>query len=197
MRDYFRIMMEADDGTTIPAGKPELKEQPEPTINAPEPEVAKYTDSQLNDLVKKNAAKEAVKILSEAGLESTGNLKDDVAKFKAWKESQMTEAEKYKTDLEAEKAKTKEVEARATAAELRAEIVGKGVPADKADRIMKLAQSYEGETPAEKVTAVLADFPELVKGAQSIGVENKGASPNAEQALLDQMLKNAGITKKS
>lgn len=195
MKDYFRIMMEADDGTTIPAGKPE--EQPEPTMDAQEPEVAKYTDSQLNDLVKKNAAKEAVKILSEAGLESTGNLKDDVAKFKAWKESQMTEAEKYKTDLEAEKEKTKEVEARATAAELRAEIVGKGVPADKADRIMKLAQSYEGETPAEKVAAVLADFPELVKGAQSIGVENKGASPNAEQALLDQMLKNAGITKKS
>ena len=79
-----------------------------------------------------------------------------------------------------------------------AEIVGKGVPADKADRIMKLAQSYEGETPAEKVTAVLADFPELVKGgAQNIGVENKNASPNTEAALLDQMLKNAGITKKS
>lgn len=192
MKDYFRIMMEADDGTTIPAEKPEEQDAPESQA----PEVAKYTDTQLNDLVKKNAAKEAVKILSEAGLESTGNLKDDVAKFKAWKESQMTEAEKYKTDLEAEKAKTKEVEARATAAELRAEIVGKGVPADKADRIMKLAQSYEGETPAEKVAAVLADFPELVKGAQSIGVENKGASPNAEQALLDQMLKNAGITKK-
>ena len=197
MKDYFRIMMEADVGTTIPAGKPEPDAQTEPTKDAPEPEVAKYTDSQLNDLVKKNSAKEAVKILAEAGLESTGNLKDDVAKFKAWKESQMTEAEKYKSDLEAEKAKTKEVEARAIAAELRAEIVGKGVPADKADRIMKLAQSYEGETPAEKVTAVLADFPELVKGAQNIGVENKNAAPNTEAALLDQMLKNAGITKKS
>ena len=179
-----------------PAGTPEPDVQTEPSKDLPEPEVAKYTDSQLNDLVKKNAAKEAVKILAEAGLESTGNLKDDVAKFKAWKESQMTEAEKYKSDLEAEKAKTKEVEARAIAAELRAEIVGKGVPADKADRIMKLAQSYEGETPAEKVTAVLADFPELVKGAQNIGVENKNASPNTEAALLDQMLKNAGITKK-
>ncbi len=197
MKDYFRIMMEADDGTTIPAGNPEPEGQTEPSKDLPEPEVAKYTDSQLNDLVKKNAAKEAVKILAEAGLESTGNLKDDVAKFKEWKQSQMTEAEKYKSDLEAEKVKTKEVEARATAAELRAEIIGKGVPADKADRIMKLAQSYEGETPAEKVTAVLADFPELVKGAQSIGVESKNSTPNTEAALLDQMLKNAGITKKS
>ena len=68
-------------------------------LAATAPEVAKYTDRQLNDLVAKNAAKEAAKMLKDAGIEATGDLKKDVEAFKAWKQSTMTETDRLKAQL--------------------------------------------------------------------------------------------------
>ena len=110
----------------------------------------------------------------------------------------MTEAEKIRAELEAEKKKTQDVEARASAAELKAEIVGNGVPADKAERVAKLAAGYDGATVAEKVEAVLKEFPEFVKSTTaSVGVETGHKSLNEEEALLKQLGEIAGLKMKA
>lgn len=194
MKQFFRAFFDADGqgGSGIPAPK-------EPEIT--EPEVAKYTDKQLNDLIAKNSGKASEKtraeILAELGVDSLDTIKAKLAKQAELEKANMTEAEKYKAELEAEKKARADAEGKMTAAELRAEIIGKGVPADRADKVVKLAAGYEGSSTAEKVDAVLKDFPELVKApAQSIGVETRRQNLSEEDALLAQLSEAVGLQKR-
>jgi hypothetical protein len=196
MNKYFRVFFDADgqggggSGSSGDAGQ------------GADPEVAKYTDKQLNDLIAKNVGKASEKtraeLLAELGADSLDTLKAKLAKQAELEKASMTEAEKIRAELEAEKKKTQDVEARASAAELKAEIIGKGVPADKAERVAKLAAGYDGATVAEKVEAVLKEFPEFVKqpGA-SVGVETGHKSLNEEEALLKQLGEIAGLKMKA
>ena len=165
-------------------------------------EVAKYTDKQLNDLIAKNAGKAVEKtraeLLAELGADSLDTLKAKLAKQAELEKASMTEAEKVRAELEAEKKKTQDFEARASAAELKAEIIGKGVSADKAERVAKLAAGYDGATVAEKVEAVLKEFPEFVKqSTASVGLETGHKSLNEEEALLKQLGEIAGLKMKA
>ena len=166
---------------------------------ATQQEQAKYTDSQLNDLIAKNAAKEAAKMLRDAGIEPTGELKKDVEAFKAWKESTMSETEKLKAQLAEREGKEAETKKEADGIRAENEALKKGVPADKVDRVKKLVLSgvYEGESIAEKVEAVLAEFPEYAKGAvKDIGGKTGNQSIDENTRLLDLARKQAGLTSK-
>ena len=196
MNKYFRVFFDADgqggggSGSSGDAGQ------------GAEPEVAKYTDKQLNDLIAKNVGKASEKtraeLLAELGADSLDTLKAKLAKQAELEKASMTEAEKVRAELEAEKKKTQDVEARASAVELKAEIIGKGVPADKAERVAKLAAGYDGATVAEKVEAVLKEFPEFVKqSGASVGVETGHKSLNEEEALLKQLGEIAGLKMKA
>lgn len=183
--------MEQDTGLNpaIPAKEPAKDEAPE---------VAKYTDKQLNDLIAKNAGKASEKtraeILAELGADSIDTLKARLAKQDEAEKAGMTEAEKYKAELETEKKARLEEASKRTAAELRAEIIGKGVPADKADKVAKLAAGYDGETIAAKVEAVLAEFPEFVKAqAQQVGIEGRKSNLSEEDALLSMLGSSVGL----
>jgi hypothetical protein len=175
-----------------PPATPPAADPPAPAAEAP-----KYTDKQLNDLLTRDAGKEVKKLLAEAGFDPSGDIKADLAKLKTIRDGQLTEeqkrAEKEKaTADELTKSKREASEARAEAAALKL-----GVPADKAERVRKLALAgdYEGATEAEKVAAVLADFPEFVKkeAPGDVGRRTGGSQVNEEEALLAQMKKNAGI----
>jgi hypothetical protein len=164
---------------------------------APAAEVAKYTDKQLNDLLKRDASKEAKKMLADAGFDTSGDLAADLAKLKTIRDSQLTEEQKRtERDKEIEgkmtTAQREASEAKAEAAALKA-----GVPADKAERVRKLALAgdYEGATEAEKVAAVLLDFPEFVKkdAPGDVGRLTHNSQVNEEEAMLAQLKKNAGI----
>jgi hypothetical protein len=128
--------------------------------------VAKYTDEQVNEIVKGKEAAAVAKILKEAGVESTGKLKDDLKALKEFQDSRKTEAEKTAETLKAKDSET--ALAKREAEEARAEVaaVRLGVDPDKAAKVVKLALAggYEGDTVADKVKAVLADFPEFKKG---------------------------------
>jgi len=161
-------------------------------------EAAKYTDSQVNDLIAKNTAKEAAKMLKEAGLESTGNIKQDLAPFKAWKDSQMSEGEKLTARAKELEAANSEAVARADRAEAKAEALARGVSADKADKIVKLATSgvYEGDSIAAKIEAVLAEFPDFVsKTGQAFGMRTQTDTASAQDVALQAAYKAAGIVK--
>ena len=62
----------------------------------------------------------------------------------------------------------------------------KGVPADKADKVVKLAAAYDGN-----IDAVLADFPELVKAAPAAAASGPafGDKTNPQQVNEAEKLK--------
>lgn len=174
------------------APKTDAGAKPEPTPDAP-----KYTDKQLNDLLVRDAGKEVKKLLAEAGLDPSGDVKADLAKLKAARDAQLTEeqkrAERDKAVADELSASKREAsEARAESAALKA-----GVPADKCERVRKLALAgdYEGDNEAEKVAAVLKDFPEFVKAAtpSEFGGKIKAGNVDEQAQMLAQIMKNAGI----
>ena len=170
-----------------PPADPAAPASPNSNPPAVPQDVAKYTDKQLNDLVAKNAAKEAARILKDAGIEPTGDLKKDVEAFKAWKQSTMTETERLKAQLE--ERDTADAETKKTTDAIRAEnaALRNGVPADKVDRVVKLSAGYEGETPDERVAAVLAEFPEFKAGPGDIGGPVKDQRINDNDAMMGKL----------
>jgi hypothetical protein len=185
----WNVFFAPDDGITGVAPAAPATEPAPAQSSAPEaPEAPLYTNKQLNDLVAKNSAKEAAKILKDAGLESTGDLKKDVEAFKAWKQSTMTETDRLKAQLaEREGADT---EAKKAADAIRAENIAlkKGVPGDKVDRVVKLSVGYEGDTVEERVAAVLAEFPEFARGpVKDIGAPAHGQGVDDDTAMLAKL----------
>lgn len=160
------------------------------------PEVAKYTDKQLNDLIAKNSAKAAEKARAEL-LGSIG-VKDasEIEALKKARESQMTEAEKLKAELEALKGADAESKKAADAVKAENAALKKGVPADKVDRVVKLSAGYEGDTVEERVAAVLADFPEFARGqVKDIGAPAHGQTQNEADSLLEKARAQLGLKK--
>jgi hypothetical protein len=185
----WNVFFAPDDGITgaVPAA-PATEPTTTPAATQEAPEAPLYTNKQLNDLVAKNSAKEAAKILKDAGLESTGDLKKDVEAFKAWKQSTMTETDRLKAQLaEREGADT---EAKKAADAIRAENIAlkKGVPGDKVDRVVKLSAGYEGDTVEERVAAALAEFPEFTRGpVKDIGAPAHGQGVDDDTAMLAKL----------
>lgn len=159
-----------------------------------EAQQAKYTDSQLNDMLAARQGEQVAKLLKELGAESTGKLKDDMKALKALQDANKTEAEKLAASAKEATDKLTAAETRALNAEIKAELLGAGVPKDKIDRALKLVPGYEGETVEAKVAALVKEFPEF-KGAagQNFGgaSKNQGADENA--TLLAQARAAAGL----
>lgn len=189
----WNVFFAPDDGVTGAAPAAPATET-DPTPEAPE--VAKYTDKQLNDLIAKNSAKAAEKARAEL-LGSIG-VKDasEIEELKKARESQMTEAEKLKAELDA--LKGAEAESKKAADAVKAENVAlkKGVPGDKVDRVVKLSAGYEGDTVEERVNAVLSDFPEFARGpVKDIGAPSHGQTQNEADSLLEKARAQLGLKK--
>lgn len=171
-------------------------EQPAQATGQEAPEVAKYTDKQLNDLIAKNAAKATEKARAEL-LGSIG-VKDasEIEALKKAREAQMTEAERLKAELDA--LKGADAEGKKAADAIRAEnaALKKGVPADKVDRVVRLSAGYDGDSVDERVAAVLAEFPEFIKGpVRDIGAPAHGQTQNESDALLEKARAQLGLKK--
>ena len=189
----WNVFFAPDDGVTGAAPAAPATET-EPTLETPE--VAKYTDKQLNDLIAKNSAKAAEKARAEL-LGSIG-VKDasEIEALKKARESQMTEAEKLKAELDALKAADSESKKAADAVKAENAALKKGVPADKVDRVVKLSAGYEGDTVEERVAAVLADFPEFARGpVKDIGAPAHGQTQNEADSLLEKARAQLGLKK--
>lgn len=105
----------------------------------------------INDQIKAGTAKEVAKYLRDAGIEPTGKLKEDLAAFKTWKESQMTEAEKLKAENEITAKERDDAKAEAETARYEAAAARLGVPDDKIETYVRYARVSDGETPTEKM----------------------------------------------
>lgn len=165
-------------------------EQTQQTAQAEQP---KYTDKQLNDLIAKNSGKELKKTLEAYGLKSP----EEIAELVKLKQSQMSESEKNAARIAELESAHKTAQDRADAADAKVEAIAKGVPADKAAKVVKLAMSgdYEGDSVADKIGKVLAEFPEFIakQGGSDFGGKTNGQTPNADDELRKKMREAAGL----
>ena len=148
-------------------------------------------DKLINDKIAAGTAKEVAKYLKDAGLDPSGNTKEDLAKFKAWKESQMTEAEKLKAANETTTAERDAAKAEAETARYEAAAARLGVPDDKIDSFVRYAKVSDGDTPAERMKNYLdsVGFKRPVAG-QAFGGATTGQGVDANTAALN-VIRNA------
>lgn len=155
-------MAPGDDGGGDPPPAPPKAGDPPPA----KPEL-KYTDDQVNAF-KADAKKEAVaQLLKEAGVESTGKLKEDLAALKKIQDADKTEAQRLADDNKAKDEKLTAAETRALKAEAKAEALALGVSKEAVDdfvTIMTASETKDGETIAAKAARILEAKP-IFKGA--------------------------------
>lgn len=193
-----RMFYEADGTSGGTQAETAEQEPVEPVKAEPEQKPEKYSDEWVNNLVagkSKEAAEKARKELyKELGVKDADELK----KLREMKEAQMTAEERMKAQLEESNKASEEIKKEAEGIRAENEALKKGVPADKVERVKKLVLSgvYEGETVAEKVAAVLAEFPEYAKSVPGdIGAKTGNQTVNEETRLLELARKQAGLTK--
>lgn len=109
----------------------------------------------------------------------------------------MSESEKNAARIAELEALHKAATDKADAAEAKVEAISKGVPADKAAKVVKLAMSgdYEGDSIADKIGKVLAEFPEFIakQGGADFGGQTLNVTPNQEDELRKKMRAVAGL----
>lgn len=165
------------------------KGEPEPKEDKPEekPEEKKDVKTFTQEEVNAINAKTKNKYLKELGFDSEEAYKkhlEDLQKNKPLEEK-----------LKGEETAKQEALSRAEKAEAKLSAINAGVPSSKADKVVKLAQTYEGDDIDAKIKAVLEDFPEL----KGVSTPDKFGNPigdkkpqNKEKELEDLFTK--GLT---
>lgn len=120
-----------------------------------------FTQQQVNDIVAKESRKATEKLLSDLGFDGQGKAKEQVQAFKKHLDSQKSDLElaqeaqgKVEKTLQEEKAKNELFEKKFVA-------LSNGIPADKVDKYIGLANTYvNDDIDFDKALALaLEDFP--------------------------------------
>ncbi len=164
---------EGASGQPAAGGKPAGEQTPAKT----------FTQEDVNSLVARESKAAVEKLLKEAGIASEGDYKAAMKAFKDWQDKQKTDLEKAtgaNTTLQKER---DEALSKATALEQQLAAIGKGIPADRAAKYIKLAEAYltDKNDFAAALDLALKDFP-----VASAGVAGQGGNP----APGDQQKKN-------
>lgn len=171
----------APTSTPAPAPTPGPTPSPAPAPDATE---KKYTDAELNDIIKGKQSEQVNKLLKDLGIESQGSLKERIAALKKYEDEHKTELDKEKEGRSAAEKARDEAVTRADKAEAKAEALALGVPADRADDLVSLAMSEQGETIKDKVTNALTKRPWMKEPTTP-------PAPNANGRIHNQTLTSA------
>lgn len=177
--------------TETPGQEPATELQPE--------DKPKYTDKDLNDKIAARigqAEKKAIAdLLKQSGIESPEAL----AELKKLRDEKMTDSEKTAAALKEKDDAAASARAEAEAARAEVEALKRGVHADRVAKVVRLAGTYEGATMAEKITAVLEDFPEMASkptgAVGNLGRETGHHEVDATDALIQKALAGLNLTK--
>ena len=101
----------------------------------------------------------------------------------------------YKVWLDGQKTALSDATAKAQSLERQVSVLSKGIPADKADRYVRLASSYLDEKTdfAAALDAALADFP--ITAQKTVGAPPVGGGVNGGRAKLEDEPLGAQIAK--
>lgn len=121
----------------------------------------KTQEDEINGRITRESRKQVEALLKEAGIMPDDDPKMQLKAYKEWQDAQKSDLEKAQGD-----AKNFAGERDAALAELQSMkrcmmAISKGVPADKAERYVKFAETYVGEDGdyGKALEAVLKDFP--------------------------------------
>jgi hypothetical protein len=160
--------------------------------------VKKHTDKGVNDIVARNKTA----WLKSLGFATMAEAKAAMTELKTLRDKGKTELERQQDLLKANEQAAAVAKADAELARGMVEAINLGVRAEKAERFVKIAVTYDGETIKDKVTQALADLPEFKSTAgkrlPSVNAKSGGgeAGSKQEQALAD-LRKAMGIKPKS
>ena len=141
-----------------------------------------YTDEEVNAISAKAKTSERIALLKELGIEDAKDAKEALKKYKESEDAKKTEAEKLQEAIKTEQTKATTAEQRATIAESKLDAITLGVKTELADKFVKLAMTYEGETVTDKLNAVLKDFPEF-KGGSTLDKFGNAIKNEGEKTL--------------
>lgn len=163
-----RFVYDVDGGGGGSGGNPPPTDPPKappstPPANPPADPPAKkeMTQAEIDTLIAGAKREGGEKLWKKHGFESEKAFDDFLTASKAEADAKKSETQKEKDAREAAEKREQEALARADKAEAKAEALANGVPADKADRFIKLAMTYDGDTVQAKVKAALAENPEF------------------------------------
>ena len=173
-KDYLRMYFEkADDG----AGEPAVEKEPVTPKEPAEPPKT-FTQEEVNAI----NVKTKNKFYKDLGFKDEEAYKEDLAT----KQANMGAVEK----LAAAELANSETLTRAEVAEAKVAVLELGVPKNKADRVIKLAKTYDGENMADKVAAVLKEYPEFkAAGVPAFGNGTGGENQESREEKLKKVFK--------
>lgn len=156
----------------------------EPAGGTPAEPAKAFTQEDVNAIAARESKSAVEKLLKEAGIASEGDYKAALTAFKTWQDSQKTELEKAAGALSVTEKAKQEAEAKAALLERKFEAVAKGIPADKTDKYIKLAEAYTDDKTdfAKALELALKDFPVAEKGTPGAG-GNPPPTPQTKSPL--------------
>jgi hypothetical protein len=131
------------------------------TAQSTQTEEKTFSQDDVNKLVSRESKSAVEKLLKEVGIAPDGDYKTSMKAFKEWQDKQKTELEKATGSLSAAEQAKSDAESKALALEQKFAAVAKGIPADKADKYVKLAEAYVDDKTdfGKALDMALKDFP--------------------------------------
>ena len=150
-------------------------------------EQPKFTQSQLNDLIAKEAGTRERKILERLGAKSADELDAIRKKLDEGK----TEEQRMAEALDAEKKRADELDGKYKSSDLIIELLALGMDKENAKKYAKFAAEEAGETAEDKAKAFVTSNEGLVKRAtapQNVGRVTGAQGEDKDITILNQML---------
>jgi len=127
-------------------------------------------------------------VMKELGFtpEQGKDMATQTAAFKQWQESQKTEAEKAQGEVQRLVGENKDLLLKVTAFEKKMAAITAGVPTDKLDWYIRLADARDGEdTFDDKLSKAIEEFPLPKRDVPVIskGQSKQGSNPNGEKSF--------------
>ena len=143
-----------------------------------------FSQDDVTAIAAKEAKKAREKVFKDLGLDPNAppkDLKERLGKLKEHEDAQKTDLEKAQGSNTTLTKERDEATAKAELLQRKFAAVAKGVPADKAERYVKLAESYLGEDGdfEKALDAALKDFPVAAAQPEKKGSAGSGANPGA------------------
>lgn len=190
-RNFFYDEDKGDGAAGAGAGSDTVKAEETKSEETKQGEQPKYTDTQLNDILKKNLTKETGKILKDLGVASLDELKSKISATPA------PATGKEADELNALKTGYAKLNERADKSDAEASALKAGVSPlepEKLARVVKLALADSEGTIEERVGRVLKEVPEFVKTpGQAFGAQSGNQSQDVTETLMNQIRAQNGL----
>lgn len=130
-----------------------------------------FTQADVNNLVARESKSAVEKLLKDAGIDHNGDYKSALKAFTDWQDGQKTELQKAQGSVGALQTERDEALSKVALLERKFEAVSKGIPTEKTDKYIKLAEAYMDDNTdfGKALELALKDFPVAEKGTPGTG----------------------------